>query len=376
MKLISRIAVILIFLLTIFLLFYKLDKPAFERWDEQINVQVVNESLSSENFLVFKYQGLEFFDKPPLWYYLTMLIVKFTGPTVIAFRAVNAVSGLIICFLIFSLTRKHLGLYAGIVSVAALLSISHLFINNPLGTGQFFSTHTLRSADLDGLQILLLVLSLWLFDRVKNNRKYFYLGFMVLGLAFLTKGPFTLIPLVFYCWYFYRKRLFYRIKVKNLIIGLLLFFATILPWHILMLYYSGQYFINSYLGYHILSRLTIPLEGHSADIFFYIKIFLNFSAVTVWTLALLALVNKFKLRISNLLLDFSRFMFPATIIFFSLVQTKLAWYILPAYPFVAILVAWYSRILYKQKYKLLLKFLFTLLLLTGLGINTLNIYRL
>ena len=277
---------------------------------------------------------------------------------------------------LFSLTRKYLGLHAGIISVAVLLSISHLFINNPLGTGQFFSTHTLRSADLDGLQILLLVLSLWLFDRVKNNRKYFYLGFMVLGLAFLTKGPFTLIPLVFYCWYFYRKRLFYRIKVKNLIIGLLLFFATILPWHILMLYYSGQYFINSYLGYHILSRLTIPLEGHSADIFFYIKIFLNFSAVTVWTLALLALVNKFKLRISNLLLDFSRFMFPATIIFFSLVQTKLAWYILPAYPFVAILVAWYSRILYKQKYKLLLKFLFTLLLLTGLGINTLNIYRL
>ncbi|MFQ5493708.1 MAG: hypothetical protein ACE5DX_06140 [Candidatus Dojkabacteria bacterium] len=102
----------------------------------------------------------------------------------------------------------------------------------------------------------------------------------------------------------------------------------------------GSVFINEYIGYHLLQRSLTALEGHNQPIWFYLSVLSNWRVFVVWPLLLSAVTLAAKSQGKEFLRDISVIMVVLTVVGFSLAGTKLAWYILPVYPFAAILIGW------------------------------------
>ncbi len=318
--------IILLLLISFILCFYKLDNLQLEKWDESVNTSVVKETLTTKNQLILKYNKEPFFEKPPLWYYFSLINVKVIGYSNFTLRLVSAVSGFIIIILVYKLSKKissHLG---AVIAVLILLSTSHLFIFNP---GGFFSTHNIRSADSDLLQILFMVISFYFFTYKKS-----FLGSIFTALAVLTKGPLGFLPQVVFL-----TRLKGETKLKKLK-SIVLTLLLIAPWYIYMYFLFGADFLENHIGYHLWSRFTLPLENHQGGWHYYLNVLFNSKVFPTFPLLILALIVTVK-RIKKLkgYKDYSLSVIILLIFLITTItQTKLAWYILPIYPFSAILI--------------------------------------
>jgi 4-amino-4-deoxy-L-arabinose transferase-like glycosyltransferase len=111
------------------------------------------------------------------------------------------------------------------------------------------------------------------------------------------------------------------------------------PWHVIMYIRHGRAFVDEYFFHQMLVRTTAVLDGHAGGPQFYIRALFKF--FSPWSFlvpfALLASVEETiegEARSRVLLL-----LVASVFVVYSLVQTKLAWYILPAYPPLALLVA-------------------------------------
>lgn len=321
-------------ILTIFLCFWNLGNKVLERWDEATNAEVVYELVHSDNPFYLTLFSEPFFEKPPFWYYLTAISVKILGYNEIGLRFVSALAGLGTILLIFKITKEKINFSAGITAGLVLLCTRHLFLNDSL----LFSTHNFRSADLDSLYLFFLFASFSFLWKKISTRNLIFAGICA-GLSFLSKGPFSLLPIIILFLYnFTQVRKNFWKHYLNFIIP---FFLTILPWHIFMTINWGNAFINTYFNYHIFLRTIQPIEDHTESIIFYIFILLNprfFFSGLLLILSLTKLATK-----KYLFRNFFIFTIVSSIIIIlvivTLIQTKLSWYIFPIYPFSALAIA-------------------------------------
>lgn len=346
LKILNPIKILLFTILlctTSILCFYNLSKPPLALWDEYTNFNVVCDTLDSDNTLILKKSDNYFFEKPPLWYYLTMFSAKIFGLNNFSIRFISAVSGFFLIMLIFYLGWKMFSYNAGIIAAFSTLAARHLFLANPY----IFSTHSLRSADLDALLLLFIILSaLGFYNFIKLKNKYFWLitAAIFSGFGFLTKGPFALIPAIAFFTFqlINHKKVSFKKIIKQFLIFNFTFLILVLPWHIYMYAKFRNEFLDNYFFYHVLNRGISALEGHNEGIFFYIRLLFRrdfFFSGEIFLLAVIYLISKYK---SLIIKDFKLFFcFTASllvILIISTVQTKLSWYIFPFYPFAALII--------------------------------------
>lgn len=307
------------------------------RWDEQTNIQVISELQNSKNPIFLTYNHKPFFEKPPIWYVLIATISKATRISpLVAARLFSASSGFILILLSCTLAFRWWGFYAGVITWSVLISTDHLFVTNPYS---IFSTHTVRSADSDIFFILLLlIVSVLCVSKYISRGLNIAIG-MITGVAILTKGPLAIVPLIAatiipHLW---------RTQKQNQTIWLAWVSAGLLTilWLSIMIIAFGFPFVYEYIGYHIFLRAVTPLETHNGPLLFYIQLlFLKpiFMFFEVYLISLLVYVRSKKIWadtrimhvcVSSILL----------IIIPSMIQTKLAWYILPFYPYAALTIA-------------------------------------
>jgi len=324
-----------------YLLFNQLGSRPIERWDEKTNIEVVKESLEyykiSHNPFSLRLNNSDFFEKPPLWYYITEIFVTIFGENIICYRIISALSAIALFMLIFELLRKHFGFYIGIIGVFIFTTIPHLYINNVNST---FSTHLLSSADIDALQFLLIFLSFFMLFYSNISSRKIFLSYFFLSLAFLVKGPLVLVPLLLNSIYLVLK----KTKIKLIIFGILLFLLPILLWLLFMYLNYGNTFINEFVKYHLLSRFSSPLEGHEEKQQFYLELYTNFKVNPYGLISLITMVaypiySKFRKIKINKIFIYSTCFVLITFITITIAGTKLAWYLLPVYPFMAIQIA-------------------------------------
>ncbi|MDD3647025.1 MAG: glycosyltransferase family 39 protein [Candidatus Dojkabacteria bacterium] len=342
----TKIISLLFFIaIAVFLCFYKLGSPQLERWDEYTNHKVIKESLASENPLGLKYEDTPFFEKPPLWYWLTMASVKVFGQNSFSVRFISATAGFLVIITTFTLGWKMFSYKSGLIAGSVLLATQQLFVKH----NKIFATHTFRSADLDSLQILFLLITTFLFYKFKvkiKERKWLIWAGIFTGLAFLAKGPFALIPaIVFFPYLFINRN---RLKLKFLSIFtflgfyILIFLIVTLPWHLYMYFEYRAEFMNQYFGYHLIGRGITVLEGHQGSVFYYVKLlFLSdfFFSGEILFGSIMFLAIKYKKKILTDFPLFSCFAVSCLLLLtVSLVQTKLTWYLLPFYPFAALII--------------------------------------
>ncbi|MBN2016504.1 glycosyltransferase family 39 protein [Candidatus Dojkabacteria bacterium] len=360
--------------LAIFFCFYKLSKPELETWDEYIYFGVIYDTVESRDHLILKKNNWytfrkecpdlsedqassptctytkqtsdKFFEKPLLWFYLALISTKVFGINNFSVRIISALSGLGIVALVFYLGWKMFSYKAGLVAAFSTLATRHLFLES----SKIFSTHSFRTADMDALQLLLIMLSFWSFwqsMRFTREKKYSLLALagILTGLGLLTKGPFALIPLITFS--LYQLLNYKRAKIKQLLISFLIIIFTLLiitlPWHIYMHIRFGEEFWNSYIGYHVIKRGISSLEGHTEPWYFYITLLFRkdfFFSGELLLVSLAYLVKKYSASLVTINYSlFSCLIAPfITLILITIIQTKISWYVFPAYPFMFLLI--------------------------------------
>jgi len=304
-----------------------INRPA-TRWDEQTNITLIRETLDKQAFPVLSYRNKPFFEKPPLWYYLNMGISKFTGITPVPMRVISLVSGTVIILLSVWWVWGRFGSATGLITWTVLLLSRQLFVKD---AGGIFSSHTLNSADPDSLQIGFMLIAFSMLTGTVRRSSWIIAG-LATGLAVLTKGPLGFIPLLLATVTPNAIRKFPILRTWMLAA------VIILPWYLAMTLTFGPSFLDTHFRYHIITRAVSPIEGNGEPLWFFLGIIANPQMYPVFPLAALSLILWFKMfgKLSGVE-RYTGFVVMTLLIIPSLMRTKLSWYILPLYPFMAIL---------------------------------------
>lgn len=297
-------------------------------WDEAIYAQVAREALASHSPLAFTWDGniglyrpAGWYEKPPLMIWLTETAFSILGQSELAAR---------IWVLVFSLATVALscvwvsGAYG---SRAAVLTAATYLISF-----QFFRSSSVLQLDIPvGFFILL---SLFAFARARSKPRYFYVFWLSVGLGVMTKSVIGLLPIPIVMLAAGCVRDAFYLRSRPFYLGILLFLAITMPWHLVEMLRFGKEFWDQYFLYHLLTRWSTGIESNGQPFSFYWRILLHQRMlvglfVPSFAYALYAVVKR--------QLDMALFAaaFVVVMMFFSSSHTKLPWYILPIYPFLA-----------------------------------------
>ena len=293
--------------------------------DEGRYCEIARQMLISHNFITPHINGIKYFEKPPLFYWMQAGALKIGGLNEWSCRLMDALMGLIGCLATYATARKIFdrptGLYASIILASSLL---------------YFSLA--RVVTLDMTVSIWLTLSLYSFILgLYYHKKYYYGLYVFAGLAVLTKG---LIGIIFpgsiiFLWFLLTKS-WSVLRECKLISGSILFLMIALPWHILVQLNNPEFFHFYFIEQQFNRYLTLEAHRYQPD-WFYLPILLL--GLFPWTGFLGGMFKKLSFKNPKILYFFVSALF--IFIFFSFSHSKLVPYILPCFPFIAILIGHY-----------------------------------
>lgn len=321
----------LIFLLLIcfFLYFYNLGNYKLFNLDEAIYSSVAKQMLYKGNILNPKYCGKDFYEKPPLLYWLMMGSFKIFGINEFSARFPSALAGIAIICIMFLFCRAFFGNEVGFLS-GIILSTNFLMIA------------LARAASTDMVLLLFITLSClsFIYATLYKKENMYYLFFVSLGLAVLTKGPIgALIPLSTVIVFLLLTNNLRLLKNMKLFKGIGILLLITLPWYVSISLLTKGEFLEDFILYHNIGRFLRPMQMHSGSFLYYpVVILFGFFP---WSAFLFNSISKIK---KKPVLFFCLIWSAITFLIFSFSRTKLPNYILPILPPLSIIVAeWYNR---------------------------------
>lgn len=283
---------LLMMLLASFLFFWKLGDTRLTNWDEAWYAAVSRTMAETGNVVTPFWNGQPFYEKPPLFYLLTALSYTLFGDREFSARFISALSGIATVAILYWFAHKQWGTLAAITSSLILLSTPVFLWRG-------------RTGNLDSLLTFLIFLS------AVTPR---FAG-LASGLAFLTKGAVGLLfPII-------------ALRFKDLVWGT----AISLAWFGLSYLMNGQLFIEQFFtqqGEKIGSIRTL-FNNFSLDYFLHLK-----TGLKLWVFVLVpALFYSRKMLFSRFIVVF--------LLLISFLQEKSTWFLLPVYPFIALISGWF-----------------------------------
>ncbi|MDN5211838.1 glycosyltransferase family 39 protein [Fulvivirgaceae bacterium BMA12] len=297
--------------------------------DEAKNATCALEMMESSNWIVPTFNGVLRTDKPPLHYFLMIIAYKIFGTNEFAARFFSAFFGALTVVITFLFSVKFWGQSVGNWVAVVLLSSLHFALQFHLAVPDpyliFFITAGLIS----------------FFYFLNESRTIYLVAFYAsLGLGVLTKGPIAVLLPGFALFLFVicTKRLNWNfIKSLRLPVGTAIFLAVALPWYWLVHNQTDGAWTQGFFLQHNVGRFTETMEGHGG-IFILTPLFvlvglLPFSVFIFQTVKLVWHDRQ------NEVVLYCASIVTAVIVFFSVSSTKLPNYVVPAYPFLAVLLA-------------------------------------
>jgi 4-amino-4-deoxy-L-arabinose transferase-like glycosyltransferase len=307
--------------------------PLIDR-DEPRFAEASREMRQSGDFLIPRLNGDYRFDKPPLIYWCQVLSYEVFGENDFAARFPSAVfAGLAaVTTWVFSsrICGPRVGFWSGLIFATSLQVFIHA-----------------RAAVADMPLVFFFLTATWAdWERLRNPKSKFWwwIFYLSLGLGFLAKGPPALLPVLVAPMQAALNHTPFHFKFRSALMGGLVVLTVIGLWGVPALIATNGAYLQVGLGKHVLQRSLQPMESHGgAGVAGYL-LFLPFYLVVIffsffpWCLFLPACVKRLlahREQEENYLLG------PILIVLFvfTLIQTKLPHYVLPAYPMLAILVA-------------------------------------
>jgi 4-amino-4-deoxy-L-arabinose transferase-like glycosyltransferase len=321
-------SVALLVLISICVLFWRLDQGSLRDWDEAIYAQVSKEMLRSRSWLTPLWEYRNWFHKPPLFIWITVIFYWLFEVNEFWSRAASALSGVGLLVVTYSIGKFVYDKGTGFLSAVVLLT-SYAFVMQA------------RFGTMDIMLTLYIYLSLYAYLHIREGKHWWwYVCWFFCALSIMTKGgaglaaPFTIAVAVLL-----DKRIADALRSRYFWKGFLLGSVVAAPWHIFMYLQHGGRFINEYFGYHIVSRATTALEGNTGDRTYYFEILKD--QFTPW-FYLIPFAIAFSLSENIKGESRSRILLLVTAIVFityTVIRTKIPWYIVPVYPALSILTA-------------------------------------
>ncbi len=295
--------------------FFQLGSTRLDSWDEAIYAQAAKEMVRSGDWITPHWNQKEFFQKPPLLIWLTALLFRVFGISEFTSRTVSALSGVGVVLLTFLMARRFFGELPAVVASVALLVSAPLF--------QFA-----RSGTMDLLLTLFMLLAVYSYLKTSEDSRWWLAVGIGCGLAVMTKGAAAapLLGALLIAAVIERRQL-----SRELWAGTGLFIVIGGTWHFAMIYLHGNVFLDDYLGRHVLARAMGGVDERLEGVFYYLPVIGVFLPLLPFGLRRLWKERDVPPIIPILGLSI--------ILFYTAISTKHAWYIVPALPFLSILVA-------------------------------------
>ncbi|WP_313951841.1 glycosyltransferase family 39 protein [Accumulibacter sp.] len=301
--------------------------------DEGRYVGVAWGMLNSGDWLVPTLDGLPFFHKPPLFYWLTGLALHLFGANDWAARLASALGALVAVGALYLFVKRYADQRLATLSAAVLVTQPMFF------AGAQYSNLDMLVAGMITATIVCGATAVLRLDRGLPHRTALAAAYLFAALGVLAKGliGFVLPGAILLAWLLLRKR--YRLIPAMLpmpMIGLFLVVAA--PWFLWMQKsYSG--FWDYFFVYHHFKRFAETGFSNARPFWFYLPILLLGTLPwSPWIARLCSwkfLVDPEKIEIRSLMI----FWVLGIVVFFSLPNSKLLGYIFPALPPLACLIA-------------------------------------
>lgn len=314
----------LVLLSTTFILFFYIGNVPLLDPDEPVYAETAKEMLQHNDFISPRIYGEFWYDKPPMYYWLVAGAFELFGVSEFAARLPSALLAVICVMYVYYMGAKLFGGSTGIFSALILATSIEFF-------------YLAKAAVTDITLTLCLTVALLSFLRGQ-----YYLFYLFAALATVTKGPVGLLfpgAIVFLFLMFTRN--FAQLRHMKIPVGLIIYAFVALPWYILMYRYHGSAFIDTFLGFHNITRFTSP--EHPEGVLWYYFIPVLIAGFFPWTSIL---VQSIWVSLTRSYRDYPALLFlniwaAFIFVFFTISQTKLVSYILPMYPALALIAGWY-----------------------------------
>jgi 4-amino-4-deoxy-L-arabinose transferase-like glycosyltransferase len=325
-----------------FLFFYGLNQVGLIGADEPRYAQVAREMLERHDWITPVLSGQPWLEKPPLYYWQAMMAYAIFGVSDWVARLPSALDATFLVLAVYFFLRRF---RRGFELDGALITASSAGI---IGYARAASMDMALAA---AFTVGMLGWWAWREGGKKSYLLIFY-GFMALGM--LAKGPVApFLSAVVIVLYAASIREF-RIVLKTLWLpGILLFCAIALPWYFAV-QMRNPVFFREFILEHNLERFSKNLYHHTEPFWYYLPV--TALALVPWTVFVIAAfvrpVRSWWAKrvlvgggddLENQFGVFACCWLVVPVVFFSISQSKLPGYILPAVPAGGLLLADYLR---------------------------------
>jgi dolichol-phosphate mannosyltransferase len=327
-------ATAVILLLAALILFANSNYPLFEP-DETRNAQLAMNIVESGNWISLSLEGEPYWDKPPLLAWMTAVSYRCLGVSEFTTRLPSILSSLVLLGFMIAAGSKLVGFRAAAFAAVAML----------LAWGFTFQARYVTMDALLTLFTTVVTLGVAVGVSTQGNRKFSHRWLVTSGIALalgiLAKGPICLVLTVppLFVWMFLNRQVSRRSVTAAAKFVLIPAVIVAAPWFIATSVRSPE-FVSYFLWKHHVLRFSDAFN-HQEPFWYYLPILWLFmfpASILLPRAIQFILSSKQKYRMRRLpahgLLAISAFWIVG---FFSLSHCKLPAYILPAFPFVALL---------------------------------------
>lgn len=316
-------------------LFGHLDTLTLRLWDESRLAINAYEMMKDGDLIVTHFNGQPdmWNTKPPLMIWCQVGLMKLIGVNELAVRLPSAIAALLTCLTLLIFSVRYLGsFWFGFIAVSVLIT-----------SVGYIGPHAVQAGDYDALLTLFTTLSgLLFFMHCESKRPlHIYLSAVAMALAILTKSITGLLFVpAFVLFALLHGQLTTLLKNRHFYLSTALFLGITLGYYLLREMRNDGYLSAVQLN-ELGGRYLQVIEHHAQDSWFY------FNRITeqrfaAWHLLLpCGLAVGFFHRDGRMsrITQFSALMVTVFFIVISTAKTKLEWYDVPMYPFMAIIVA-------------------------------------
>ena len=312
------------------LFFFHLGKNPLWDTDEGMHAATSKDMVLSGDWITPTLNGEKFYDKPVLYNWFVSVSFLIFGFTEFAARLPSALLGTGCVIVVYFLGRAMAGPWAGFLSgVILATSGEHVILSRAV-------VHDIALA-------FFVTLALYFFYKgfVKegHRKRYLLLFYASSGFAVIAKGPLgALLPgLVITLFLIFRQRLRF---LKEFLTpwGILLFLAIAAPWYVLIILRNSDYGSYFFIQQNLMNFLSSEAR-HSNPFYYYLPVLVG--GFFPWSCFLpLAVFRIFRDRLikRDEAAAFLLSWFLVIFLFFTVASSKLATYLLPAFPALSCLV--------------------------------------
>ena len=327
---------ILLTLLASWLFLLGLGARDFWAPGEPIYGEVIRVMFEKSNWLVPTLNGQIYADKPVLYFWLALLVSKLAGGvnewTV---RIPAALGGIGLVLTTYEFGKTFYDRQTGFLAAIMLATSSRVFWES-------------RFLRLDTVLAFFLLLGFFFFMKAllgKEGRAFFLLSYACFALATLTKGPIGIVlpglAILSFIAISGRSR---ELGDMRLVSGAVLVIALIAPWLLALHLRNDDQWLHDFIWIHNVQNYALEPIGHIRPFYYY---FFNLPPDFLpWTVLLPGAVifyYPWMDRLKNPVSLSLACWFVAIFVFFSLSKSKIAYYLLPLLPAVALFAANYLK---------------------------------